>query len=207
MPKKSDHKLLLVLAGITLFVLLYVLAAWLYPGGNQLDRHAPGFSWKNNYWCNLLGEQAINGMPNRAKPIAIAAMLVLCGSLALFWYLYPKAANLRKGLRLVIQIAGILAMVTGPLLFTSVNHDMITNLSSAFGVIATGGVLINIYQKKWFGLLVFGLLNLLLVGLNNYCYYSEVWIIYLPVVQKITFASFLIWFSSITIKVYRLNEV
>ncbi len=34
---------------------------------------------------------------------------------------------------------------------------------------------------------------------NNYCYYSKDLIIYLPVIQKVSFAFFLIWICSICI--------
>jgi hypothetical protein len=60
-----------------------------------------------------------------------------------------------------------------------------------------------LYKTKWFGLFAFGLLNVLLVGLNNYVYYSNGLIVYLPVIQKISFATFLIWVCCITIKLYR----
>ncbi|MFM9984643.1 MAG: hypothetical protein ACKVOK_05380, partial [Flavobacteriales bacterium] len=48
-----------------------------------------------------------------------------------------------------------------------------------------------------------GLLNIALVGLNNYLYFSENMIKYLPVVQKISFVSFLVWISFMDLRVYR----
>lgn len=50
--------------GILIFFMLYVVAALLYPGGSQADKASTGFSWMNNYWCNLLNEKA---MRRRAK--------------------------------------------------------------------------------------------------------------------------------------------
>lgn len=35
------------------FLLFYVVATFFYPGGSQLDKTASGFSWTQNYWCNL----------------------------------------------------------------------------------------------------------------------------------------------------------
>ena len=93
-------------------------------------------------------------------------------------------------------------MIIGFLLFTNINHDLITNLSSGFGVIATIGVLIGLYKIGWKGLFVFGLLNFLLVGINNYVYYTNGLIIYLPIIQKITFALFLSWVCSIDLNLY-----
>ena len=97
--------------GTMLFVMLYIIATLLYPGGSQVDKASVGFSWINNYWCNLLNENAINGQPNPAKPVAMTGMLILCLTLIFFWFLFPKHINLSKNLRLVIQISGTLAMI------------------------------------------------------------------------------------------------
>jgi hypothetical protein len=47
-----------------------------------------------------------------------------------------------------------------------------------------------------------GLFDLLLVALNNYLYHSNE-MMYLPIVQKISFLSFLVWFSFISINLYQ----
>lgn len=182
--------------------MLYIVAALLYPGGSQVDEKAIGFSWINNYWCNLLNERAINGEPNPAKPLAMAGMIVLCVSLAFFWILFPNHINLQTKLKRVIQITGLLAAVIAFLLFTNMDHDLITNLASGFGLIATIGTFIGLYKQRWFGLFLFGLLNILLVGLNNYVYYTKGLIIYLPVIQKISFATFLIWICCLDVKLF-----
>jgi len=188
--------------GTILFVALYVVATFFYPGGSQVDKNAIGFSWINNYWCNLLNENAINGKHNPAKPIAVTAMFVLWLSLSFFWFLFPKHINIAKFAKLTIQISGTLAMTTTFFLLTNINHDLVTNLTSMFGLVATVGLFTGLYKNKWYGLFAFGLLNLLLVALNNYLYYNKGLIIYLPVIQKISFATFLIWICSIDINLY-----
>lgn len=45
-------------------------------------------------------------------------------------------------------------------------------------------------------------LTRLLVGLNNYLYYNKGLIIYLPVIQKISFITFLAWICAIVITIY-----
>jgi hypothetical protein len=202
----SKTKSILVLTpvfGTLIFVVLYIIATVLYPGGSQVDKNSIGFSWTNNYWCNLLNENAINGQPNTAKPVAMAGMFVLCFTLAVFWLLFPKHSNLNKKLKPLIQISGLLAMTTAFFLFTSINHDLITNLASIFGLIATLGTFAGLYKAKWFKLLAFGLFNVLLIGLNGYVYYSKALIVYLPVIQKICFGAFLLWICCIDINLYR----
>ena len=210
MTKPTDQKrsilVLTPLFGTLLFVVLYIVATLLYPGGSQTDKNAVGFSWVNNYWCNLLNEYAINGQPNPAKPVAIAGMFILCLTLVFFWFLFPRHTDASRTLKLVIQTSGTLAMTIAFFLFTNINHDLIINVASTLGLIATAGVFVGLHKLKWLNLFRFGLLNILLVVANNYVYHTKGLIVYLPVIQKISFAAFLIWVCCIDIKLFRTTE-
>jgi hypothetical protein len=196
---------LITTLGTLLFVVLYVVATLLYPGGSQVDKNSVGFSWINNYWCNLLNENTINGQHNPAKPVAMIGMFILCLSL-IFWFLFPRQINVSRNLKLIIQISGTLAMTIVFFLFTNINHDLVTNLASIFGLIAMSGVFIGLYKTKWLQLFTFGLLNILLVVLNNYVYYTKGLVIYLPIIQRISFAAFLTWICCIDINLFHMTE-
>jgi hypothetical protein len=189
--------------GIALFVILYFIATLFYPGGSQIDTNSSGFSCTHNYWCNLLNEKAINGQINDAQPIALTAMFILCTALTIFWLQFPKYLQIGNYQKLFIQISGTLAMIISLLLFTSIDHDLITNMASAFGLIATTGTLMGLYKNRWKPLFYFGLFNVGLIGANNFLYYNKNLILYLPLVQKITFMNFLIWICVMVIKMYR----
>jgi hypothetical protein len=206
MSRSKNIYILIPILGTLLFILLYFFATLLYPGGSQVNKDAVGFSWINNYWCNLLNENAINGQLNPAKPVAITGMFILCLTLAFFWFLFPKEMKVNKNLKLVIQISGALAMTIAFFLFTNINHDLVTNLASVFGLIATAGTYIGLYKARWLILFRFGLINILLVAANSYVYYTKGLIIYLPVIQKISFAVFLIWICCIDINLFRIAE-
>lgn len=205
MTNLSDNKknvwLLTPLLGIKIFTVLYIVAAFRYPGGSQVDKYARGFSWINNYWCNLLNEDAINGQQNPARPVALTAMLILCLTLASFWFMFPRYMNFGLYGRLAMQLSGAIAMTIAMFLFTHL-HDIVIDVASVFGLVAIAGTFSGLYKSKWYGLFRFGIFNLMLVALNNYLYYTKGMIIYLPVVQKITFASFLIWIGSINVFMY-----
>lgn len=203
---KNRYWLLLPVGGTILFAVLYFLAACFYPGGSQADANARGFSWVNNYWCNLLNEKAINGQPNSARPVALLAMIVLSVTFSAFWLLFAANSRIGKMLRYIIGVSGVLSMVIGFFLFTATDHDMVTNLASAFGLVAVIGTLAGLYTMKCRGLFVYGLINLVLVAANNYVYYNKELLLYLPVVQKITFAAFLIWVSLISLHLYRQKQ-
>lgn len=176
----------------------------LYPGGSGSDKAAIGYYWTENYWCNLLSETSINGQVNTARPVAITAMIILCISLLFFWILFPVWARLKKNHRLLIQVGGIICMLTSFLLLTRMDHDLAINISSLFGFIAMIGTIVALRQLKWNKLFQFGLFNVLLIALNNYLYHTEQ-MAWLPVVQKFTFLSFLAWFCLIDVRLYKMN--
>ena len=201
-PTKTRNILMLIpLFGILVFVCLYFAATLYYPGGSQANANEKGFSWLNNYWCNLLNDKAMNGQTNAAKPIAVIAMVVLCVTLANFCYIFPKQLQFNKSHRLTVQISGMAAMAIAIFLFTNF-HDLVINIASLFAFIAIIGMFVGLYKQKWSGLFWLGTFNILLVVLNNILYYGKGLKLYLPVVQKITFLFFLIWICLIDIKLY-----
>ena len=196
------YRSLMPVIGIIIFAALYIIATQVYSGGSQLDKYATGFSWKNSYWCNLLNENAINGQHNRARPVAVTAMIILCMALTFFWWSFPVQINFKRYGRLTIQIAGTASMVTALFLFTDI-HDIIIIIASVFGLIALIGTLMGLYKVRLNYLFIMGLFNIILVALNNYFYYSKGLLVYLPVIQKISLAFFLLWICCISIILYK----
>lgn len=189
-----------------IYVVLYIIATRYYPGGSQADKNSIGYSWANNYWCNLLYEKGINGKPNAAQPIAMTAMAILCISVSLFWVQFPRFTSLNKSARITIQLSGSMAMAVGFLLFTNFNHDLIINTASILGVIAMTGTFVGLYNNRWKALFGFGLANIGMIILNNIFYHTEGLIVYLPIIQKITFLIFLIWICCIVFKIFSLRK-
>ena len=155
----------------------------------------------HNYWCDLLAQNAENGLPNTARTIAITAMAVLCLSIALYSYFVPHLLDLPKWTKTVISASGILSM--GVLAFLQVgNHDTVINASVALGLLSMALTLWGMFHLRLWGFIIFGIICLLLALLNTYVYYSRTWIGALPVIQKISFLAFLLWFSLVSVKVY-----
>jgi hypothetical protein len=186
------------LFGSVLFVILYFIATLYYPGGSQFDKNSRGFSWTQNYWCNLLNEHGINGQYNPARPIAFIALIDICLTLSWFWYLFPLLVEFKKRGRRIIQVSGFASMAIGMFIFTSL-HDLIINIASLFGLAALTGTLIGLWKLKWIKLFWMGLFILVLIGLNNRLYYGKNLMIYLPIVQIFTFLYFLVWICCVTI--------
>ena len=200
--QRSNTGLLLLPAiGICLFVILYFIAAALYPGGSEVNRLAKGFSWKHNYWCDLLETHAENGEPNTARPMAIIATAVLSISIAAFWYFVPRLFSFKPFLKKTIQYTGIMSM--GMLVFLQADfHDTVINTAGVLGIIAITLTLVGLYKNHSYPLFMLGLLCFVLFFLNNYIYYTKNGIGYLAIIQKISFFLFLLWFFILTIQLF-----
>lgn len=200
--RKKAKWVLAPLFGSLLYGGLYFIATLIYPGGSQFDKQAKGFSWMHNYWCNLLHEYAINGQPNPARPVALAAMAILCATIMIFWFIFPVYAGFQKNTRILLQTSGMAAMVTGLFLSTTY-HDTVINTAGLFGLIALAGTLAGLRRLRLTGLFWMGLLILLLIALNNILYYGPGQMYYLPLVQKVTFLCFLLWIGLISLYLYK----
>jgi hypothetical protein len=200
--KSNTFWISLPIWGIAFFIILYIVSASLYPGGSDINKRATGFSWQHNYWCELMATNGQNGQPNTARPVAITAMVVLAISLIIFWYHIPRLFPYRQISNRVIRFCGIGSMFVMPLLLAGF-HDTVINTAALFGCIAILGLLINLYRYKMYQLFYHGIFCLLLCGINNYIYYSKDLLHYLPVVQKISFIFFLLWFILLSVKLYR----
>ena len=199
-PKPSI--LLLPLGGMVLFVVLYILAALNYPGGSWIVMDQEGFNFWNNYLCDLLDRNAINGELNPARFFARASLGVLCVSLLLLWYFLPGLFS-KKGINIfVMWLSGILALgVTMSL--TSGTHDITVRIAGIFGVIAFISCFIELYKANYFLLFYFGIACLLIFLVNYYIYETGTFIRSLPVIQKVTFLSFILWFAFLDISFYK----
>ena len=185
--------------GILSFISLYFYSTLVYPGGSQESAVSEGFSWIHNYWCNLLNEKAINGKMNPARPAAILAMIILCLSLMVFFILFALRFSEKMFWKWSIILNSILSMGLSVFIFTE-HHDLITSLASLFGFFAMIGIVKEIYNSQMHFYKILGLLCILLLGLNNYIYYTEHLIEILPLLQKLTFLFVLTWIIGLSLK-------
>lgn len=196
---------LIPLTGIALFVLLFLIAASKYPGGNYLDKTTTSFSILHNYWCDLLNPLSHNGHTNPATPYAVAATIILCSSLIVFWFYVPAALNTSSVNKLIIQIAGTIGMLIGMLIFTRFHSNAIT-FAGLFGGIAFIATFIGLYRSKWFKMFWLGIFCLFLGVVTFTVYKTRFAIIILPMIQKVTLAFCLSWITLIDLRMRKLTE-
>jgi hypothetical protein len=185
-----------------LFVLLYLLAAISYPGGSWISPHQEGFSFRNNYLCDLLDEYAINGDLNTARYTARLALVALCFGLLVLWAYLPGLFKKKSKNLQVMQLTGILSLMVLTLL-ASETHDLIVRIAGFFGIIAFVSCFVELYKAGYARLLALGILSLIVFLINYYIYETGSYLNFLALIQKITFILFLGWFVLIDIALYQ----
>lgn len=193
---------LIPIIGIGLFLLLYVLAALMYPGGSNTEQLSGGFSVQNNYWCDLMENTAKNGSVNTARPVAISAWIILCLSLGLFWVNLPRLFNKRSIDHKVIQYAGTLTAAIAIFSFTKF-HDIVIDLAGVFGTITSIAAFIELKKGKYYDLLSLAMFCYFLGVVNYFLYTTNLFISQLPVLQKITYVFCLLSFGVASYRIYR----
>ena len=194
--------LILPLLGMGLFLVLYVIAAINYPGGSRIDTNQIGFSFYNNYLCDLLDDFAINGELNIARFFARAALGLLCASLMLLWYHLPKLFSVTSINRTIMRLSGLVSLFI-TLFLASGTHDLILRIAGVFGIIAVFTASIELYKSQLYKLMFFGILCLCIFFANYYIYETGIYIELLPLIQKITFIAFIIWFATLGSSLYK----
>ncbi len=193
---------LLPIIGIFLFLLLYLLAALNYPGGSWFAPDQVGFSFMNNYLCDLLDQHAINGQLNTARHFARASLAILCLSLLMLWHFLPRLFATQGLNKSIMWATGILALAV-TLFLTSGTHDVIVRIAGTFGVIAFVCCFVELFKAGHFKLLTSGLFCLLIFLVNYYIYETGAFIQSLPILQKITFFCYLLWFVFLDLALYK----
>ena len=198
----KPYILLLPLFGMVLFVFLYIIAALKYPGGSWEMPQQNGFSFWNNYLCDLLDRDAINGELNNARYFARTSLGALCLSLILLWNYLPSLFKGKSFNKNMMWLSGIAALIATSFL-SSGTHDRTVYIAGFFAVIAFLTCFVELLRAKHIKLLVFGIGCLIIFLVNYYIYETGLYIRLLPIIQKITFISFIIWFVVLDIFFYR----
>ena len=181
----------LVGIGLSISILLLIIATCLYPGGSQFDKNAPGFDWANNYLCNLFNEKAVNGAYNPSRYWAIGGMFFLCASIALFFVRFSSKIPRKKDAN-IIQYSGASAMFCTFLVVTAY-HDIMTIFASTFGLLTLFYVTVFTFKSNLTFLKYLSVVCMIILYLNNYIYYTQNGLSWLPILQKISLLALIIW--------------
>ncbi|MGB5238264.1 MAG: hypothetical protein WBM43_06860 [Flavobacteriaceae bacterium] len=191
--KPGRFILVLPLAGMGMFILLYLVAAFMYPGGSWMYPEAESFSFWNNYLCDLLDYYAVNGELNHGRFPARIALGFLVSALILLWYYLPGFLPKKNSNQKLMWISGLLALLTTFFLSTG-THDITVRIAGGLGTLAFLSLFVELYRIGLIRLFITGILCLIIFLINYYIYETGTYIKALPIIQKITFAAFISWF-------------
>lgn len=210
-PNKTPNRRLLQsyyrvlpLAGLGLFVLFYLLAAWQYPGGSWVEPGHEGFSLRYNYLCDLLDTRAVGGALNRGRHLARLSLGVLCAGLAYLWVYLPALAGGPVWNRQLMRISALGALVTTVFLSAG-THDLTVRIAGFFGGVALLSAIAGLWLGGRRGAARLGGWCLVVFLLNYALYESGSFLRALPLIQKGTFLSFIGWFAWLALALSRLS--
>ena len=182
------HKIIrnVPIVGVVVAITLLAISTFQYSG----DVH-----WTRVTVSLLCASELPNGDPNLGRELPIAALLLLCASMALLFELISRLADTRLQ-RKTIQIAGIGAMVYALLTATPM-HDLMVNIALAFFLVAIFAIVNTSYRKRHFGLAITGIACIVLkicsVSLYYTNTYTEIW----GVLQKLSFTVTTAWLFAV----------
>jgi hypothetical protein len=179
---------------MALFVLCYLVAAGLYPGGSWNDPGQTGFSWRHNYLCDLLDTNAVNGMLNTGRYWARVALAFLCLGLMVLWYHLPLLTKGPAWFKNLLRYSGMAALGTSVFLRAD-THDLTVRIAGVFGGVALCFLLMGLWRKGHKNFVMVGGWCLGMFLVNYTIYETGDYLHALPLIQKITFSSFLAWFA------------
>jgi len=178
---------------------LFVAAAWVYPGGNWLDRAAQGHHFFANYFCDLTQPVSLSGVTNPlGSRLAQLAMLCFGVALAGFFWLVPRFFGAPSRLGTWVRglgesaVLGFLAVPFTPSELFGDVHALLSLLSAAFGLAAALCAVVGLLRSHRVAraLGVVGTLSLVAGGVHaalfvRYLHASEPAPLIVPAVQKV----------------------
>ncbi len=184
------------MGGVAAFVSLYATAAFLYPGGTRSDPGRRGFSFVENYWCDLLDATAGGGQPNPSRPVALAAMVCLAVGLSVFWWSAPMLFPEARRRSSLARTAGIGSGLITPWVGTRA-HDLVVHSAVLLGVVGFVSTATALRGRGGRGLEVLGWAALAAAITNYAVWQTRIGIAAMPLIQKVAFALFLVWIASV----------
>lgn len=196
------YLLLVPFIGMALFCIFYVIAAIYYPGGSYVNPDQIGFSFLDNYLCDLLDSNAINGNENIARIPSRIAFGILCLTLIFIWYQIPRLFKTKNFNHDLIRVCGIIAMLAAFFL-ASGTHDTIVYTAGIVGSVAFLATFIELFKEGYYKLFILGICCLVLILVNFVVYETGNNRNILPIIQKITFIICISWFLLLMVSIHK----
>ena len=192
--------------GLCFFVVLFVLAALDFPGGSFNYPHATGYSFFNNFLCDVMEPVTKGGLPNPARSLAVFSHLVLSATMVMFFYMLPEIVEKRNWRFYTTRYVGVLTMTVFAFMYTPYHDDIVT-ITGVLGSIALVPFFIELRAYPNNGLKRFAYLCFAMSLVVFFIFETKIGFYYLPFLQKIAFLIDATWVLWVGIVVYQKNRV
>lgn len=178
--------------GIGLYIIVFTIAATIYPGGSTNHPHSTGYSFFHNLLCDAMDPITKNGSANHARVIAVISHVILSITMVLFFYILPKIFDVKNRNTKLMSFFGIITMSLFVFMSTKY-HDVIVTITGILGTLALIPLFIELhrYENKKLKYLVYLCYTLSIIVF--FIFETKIGFYYLPIIQKITFAVDAVW--------------
>jgi hypothetical protein len=173
-----------VLIGVSISLILMIIAISIYPGGSMFDKHAVGFEWKRNFISNLFLKTALNGSENHSRIWAFLGMIILPFSYAIFFYHMSKKIP-DKNASTMLKYGGVLNILFMFLIVTPL-HDLMLNISITVFWTCIVIVTVFIFKTKLHLFKFLSVACLVIFYYSIFLWATSDWNL-LPIMQKVNF--------------------
>lgn len=191
--------------GLGLYLIIFTIAADGYSGGSINVPNAIGYSFFDNFLCDVMTRYTKGGTENGARNLAILAHCILSFTMIFFFYLLPDIFDYKNRNTFLTRFFGVLTMTVFIFMFTSY-HDLIVTLTAILGTIALIPFFIELqhYPNKRFKQLAY--LCFILSIIVYFIFQTKIGFHYLPFLQKITFIIDAWWVVWVSFIVFQKND-
>lgn len=192
-------------AALVAFVALLGTSMLCYPGGDCFDASGTHYRFWQNFLCDLLLVQAMNGQPNLDGSIlaTLAAFLLMVFGLTPLWWRTRTWQNLSR-IAGVLSTAFSLLMCAQVIFDLPITHAVVTLLFGGFGVMASFAVFLDSWRDPatpatvaWTGALALASAvgGAILYGCTKWGGMAAMH--WLPGVQKVVMILALLWLAAV----------
>ena len=197
----------LTIAGFGVYLIVFTIATFGYPGGSTNLPVYEGYSFFHNFLCDVMNPVTQTGVLNEARPLAIVSHLILSFTMISFFYLLPEIFSFTNRNTKLTRGFGMFTMFVFIFMYTEY-HDEIVTATAVFGTLALIPFFIELKNYSNSGLKNISLACFGLSVIVFLIFVSKIGFYYLPFIQKMAFvldASWAIWVSLIVIKKNKLT--
>lgn len=192
--------------GLVVYVIVFLYAASLYPGGSLYHPDATDYSHFHNLLCDAMDKVTQTGKVNDGRAMAVVSHLILSVTMIAFFLVLPRVFDWKNRNTKMIRYFGVLSMAVFAFMFTDY-HDLIVTITGIVGTIAMVPFFIELQRLKNLSFKTISYLCFALSIIVYLMFETKIGFYYLPLIQKIAFFVDAIWVYWVCIMIIKKDRI